>query len=809
MTKISMFILYTVLMTMLSFAQNISVIKTDGGVERFNLSNIDSITFSTQDSADVNTANMINNLKFSNVVQLIGRSSSTDIMVDENKYWEIVQDKLRIHTSSGTYQILVPEIDSLYFNDEGTIAFFQTTRSLNQFNLSEIDSITFSSKLDSTVYITYNDAAVSVVNPLELLGVSVILSGADVIIDSNAGISDINYVLSGSTSNGMFKVYSDKKLDLRLNNVEITNLDGPAINIQSHKKITVHLEDGTNNILTDGVTYATPPNNEDQDAVFFSEGQLVFTGSGILQINGLGVEEHGLRSDDYIQINQGNITINHAVKDGIHANDGFFMCGGTIDITSNGDGIDGDEGAIEITNGNLTIQNTEDNHDAIKCDSTILITGGLINITIEGGQSKGLNSSRVIMISGGTLGITSMGGVVLEPSGSGFDPSYCTAIKADTLIFIDSCSITINTIGEAGRGISCNGNIRMGSGTLEITSSGDGARYTNALGEFDAYHGPCINANGNIYLTGGEITLNHSGNGGKGISTDRDINIGTVASVPLIDITTTGQPISIVTGPNGEYAEAKAITADSAITVESGEITISSADDGIKSKDRITINEGTINITNSVEGIESPNIFINGGEVRVNASDDGLNATYGFGGEPYDGSNLTVNGGYVFISTTGGDALDSNGDIFINGGIIVAHGPQFSPEVGMDVNGICVVSGGFMVVSGTNSNMTEGPSPTSTQYSVLLRTNLSISAGTIFHIENASGNSLLTFAPLRRYYSIIFSAPALSSGTTYRVYTGGSSTGTQVNGLYTGGIYSGGTLRTTFTLTNMAQTVWF
>jgi hypothetical protein len=139
----------------------------------------------------------------------------------------------------------------------------------------------------------------------------------------------------------------------------------------------------------------------------------------------------------------------------------------------------------------------------------------------------------------------------------------------------------------------------------------------------------------------------------------------------------------------------------------------------------------------------------------------------------------------------------------------VAHGPQSDPEVGMDVNGACKVSGGFLVASGTNSNMTEGPSQSSTQYSVLLRTNQSVSAGTIFHIEDANGNSLLTFAPMRQYFSIIFSAPELSRGSTYRVYIGGNSTGTLNNGLYTGGTYSGGSLRTTFTLSNVAQTVWF
>ncbi|MBN2174472.1 MAG: hypothetical protein JW731_10080 [Bacteroidales bacterium] len=62
---------------------------------------------------------------------------------------------------------------------------------------------------------------------------------------------------------------------------------------------------------------------------------------------------------------------------------------------------------------------------------------------------------------------------------------------------------------------------------------------------------------------------------------------------------------------------------------------------------------------------------------------------------------------------------------------------------------------------------------------------------------------------MRIYYSIIFSSDELDTGTSYKVYTGRTCTGSLQNGLYTGGAYSGGTLRTTFTLTNMAQTVWF
>lgn len=774
--KRSLFILFAFILSLQSYSQELNVIHKNGIVELISVDSIDNVTFSTQILSALNS-----------------------------EYQPLFPGKLMVHTPSQSIEMFISQIDSIYFNDESTIAFIKTASGLNQFSLSEIDSLTFTTNNDSTVYITYHDTTVQVINPWQNLGVSVAVTGADVVVSAASGISDINYNLSGTTSNGMFKIYSDKKLKLHLNGVNITNLDGPAINVQSSKNITVYLEDSTTNVLTDGVSYSTPPNSEDQEAAFFSEGQLIFFGSGSLVINGRGNDQHGLKSDDYLQIESGNIIISSAKKDGINANDGIFIHGGTINVTSAGDGIDGGENHLEISNGNITILSSTADKDALKCDSSLTISGGNLNITVQGNQSKGLNANKVLL-KGGILNITTSGGVVLVPSGLGSDPSYCTAIKADVILEIDSCTITIQTTGIAGRGISCDGVVNIKSGSLQITSNGHGNTYTNVSGQADAYHGPCINVDSTLNIIGGQITLSHSGRAGKGISTDYKINIGSSLSEPILNITTTGQRITISTN---NYAEAKAVSADSAITIISGNITISSADDGIKSKQAITVNGGTIIINQSVEGIEAPNIYLNGGNVSVTASDDGLNSTYGEDGEFNDGSKLVVNGGYVFVNSTQGDALDSNGDIFIYGGTIVAHGPQSSPQVGMDVNGVCRVDGGFLVVSGTNSNMTEAPSATSTQRSVLLRTSTSINAGTLFHLEDASGNSLLTFAPLRRYYSIIFSSSALTAGTQYKVYTGGSSTGTVLNGLYSGGTYSGGTLRTTFTLTSMVQTVTF
>jgi len=722
------------------------------------------------------------------------------------------QEKLYIHKSDKmTLGAVLADIDSIYFSSEGTFAYFRIGDTLVQYPITEIDSITFGDN-SNTISVIYNGSDVTVINPLAFEGVTVVVEGSDVTVNSVSSTQDINFLLTGVTTDGMFKIYTAKRYNLILNGVNIANPDGPAINVQSKKKTSVTLMDGTTNILTDGEIYADPPSGEDQKGAFFSEAKLVFSGSGTLVINGNGEDQHALCADDEIEVNGGVITVNSAVKDGIHAKDGILITAGTINVTSSGDGIDGDDGYVDISGGSVTTVNNVADVKGIGCDSTLIISGGTVNVTVTGAQSKGLKSDMPMTLSGGTITVHNSGDAVLEVSGSGYDPSYCTAIKSDTVVNISGADITIVTTGMGGKSVSSDADIVMASGSLHITNSGNGARYTNTSGVWDAYVATCLSTDRDIVITGGSVTTSSSGSGGKGFSSDRDLTIGNEASSPTIQITTTGTKIFISgSGQNAQYAEAKAVKSDSAVLINNGTITIASADDGIKSETSITINNAVLTISNSVEGLEAPYITINSGNVHVFSSDDCINTTFGTGGEWDDGSLMTFNGGYVSVSATTGDGLDSNGDILFTGGTILVHGPQNAPEVGMDFNGSCNMNGGFLAISAPNSgNMIQAPDNTSDQRCIKVVTNQSLSATTLFHIQDASGNDILTFQPARKYYSIIFSSSGLVAGTTYSIYTGGTCTGgTNTDGLYTGGTYSGGTFRKSFTVNSIITNVNF
>ena len=261
------------------------------------------------------------------------------------------------------------------------------------------------SDFSSTVTISF-DNTVNISNPMADNGVSVQASGDQVTIISTA--EEIEYILSGSTANGMVKIYSDYKFKLTLNGLTITNPSGPAINIQSHKRVFVQLNEGTQNTLTDGSSYATN-GREDQKAAFFSEGQLIFNGNGTLTIN--GNNKHALCSDDYVRIYEGTFNLTSKVSDGIHTNDAVIIDGGTLTINAATDAIECEEGYILIKDGNIIIISGDEGITTSYegSDSSINpymdIDGGTINITTTGTSAKGIKSLGNLTINGGDIRI--------------------------------------------------------------------------------------------------------------------------------------------------------------------------------------------------------------------------------------------------------------------------------------------------------------------------------------------------------------------------------------------------------------------
>ncbi len=209
-------------------------------------------------------------------------------------------------------------------------------------------------------------------------------AGVDKTVDNEDG--EIIYVLSGSTTNGEFYLEGAFKCTVELKGVTITNPNGPAINIQNGKRVSVSAKSGTTNTLTDGA-------NDTYNGAFHCKGHTKFKGKGTLNVK--GNSKHAIYSKEYIEIKNLTINVTGAQKDGIHCKEYFLMESGTVKINGTADDgvqveLDGttstgvttghedeDTGNFYMTGGTLSISSYGDK--AVKADGTIKCTGGTRN----------------------------------------------------------------------------------------------------------------------------------------------------------------------------------------------------------------------------------------------------------------------------------------------------------------------------------------------------------------------------------------------------------------------------------------------
>jgi len=400
-------------------------------------------------------------------------------------------------------------------------------------NADNYDDYLEHSTFSNTITIAYIDGSASVSGSVD--GVTVATDGADVTVTSTA--KKVEYILSGSCSDGSFKIYSDYKLKLTLNSLTLTNPTGAAINVQSKKRIFVNLNDGTTNTLTDGSSY-NKVDGEDMKGCFFSEGQLLFSGSGSLTVN--GNYKHGICSDDYILFRPGNnIYVATSKGNGIKANDGVAITGGVLNVSVSGDADKGisSDGYVTVNGGRTTIITTggaeydSDNNDVsacacIKADSIMNVTGGTLNLKSTGKGGKGINTDMDLTISGGTINILTTGTQYVYSNN--LDAS-AKGMKSDANLTISGGTIKVRTSGgEGSEGIESKAVMNISGGTIEVSSYDDCLNATSAInisgGEIYAYSSgnDAIDSNGTLSVSGGTIICSGTAIPEGGIDCDQN-----------------------------------------------------------------------------------------------------------------------------------------------------------------------------------------------------------------------------------------------------------------------------------------------
>lgn len=503
----------------------------------------------------------------------------------------------------------------------------------------------------------------------------------------------------------------------------------------------------------------------------------------------------------------------------------IILNGSSISASGSGISVDGTNATI-TAGGTYIISGTLDNGRIIvDSDDSLTVKLVLDNANITSSENSPVtinNADKTVIILADNSGNT-----ITDPSQYIYDSSGETEPDAaifsrDDLSISGSGTLTVNANYKDG--IASKDGLVINSGTINITAADDGIRGKDYLvirnGTISVDAGgdgmksteDSTESKGYILVEDGNIEIS-CGSDGLDAATDVLISGGNINL-------TTGGGSGVSSGDNSEkgikgntlvvidnctlYVNSSddAIHSNGRITVNDGDIELLTNDDGIHGESSVVINGGTVYIKKSYEGIESSLIAVTGGSVNVVSTDDSFNSTAGKGTESNDGSCTYIYGGYIVLNAGTGDGLDSNGSIVMTGGTVIIHGPSKSPEVMIDYNGSFKISGGFLAASGSSSNMTQAPSTGSAQNSIRMMFNSSNSVSTLFHIEDSDGNNIVTFQPLHKYQSVVFSSSELVTGKTYSVYTGGTSTGEITDGIYIGGTYTAGTKKTTFTVNN-------
>ena len=248
-----------------------------------------------------------------------------------------------------------------------------------------------------------------------------------------------------------------------------------------------------------------------------------------------------------------------------------------------------------------------------------------------------------------TISATSAGHVYLTlaegTTNSLSDSSSNSDEKANAALF-SKVDLTINgsgtlTVdGKKSNAIKANDILHITGGTFNITSVGD-----------------AFNVNDELNITGATMTIDAKEDGVK-VDNDDDMTVGNM------------------------------YLANNTITVTAG-------DDGIHASGNLVIDSGTYTVKNATEGIEGKSITINGGDINVYSTDDGVNAA----NKNAQQSDIyfTMTGGNLTVEVGQGDTdpIDSNGNITVTGGTIKMTG-----QTGFDFDGTATYTGGDIYLNG-------------------------------------------------------------------------------------------------------------
>ena len=479
---------------------------------------------------------------------------------------------------------------------------------------------------------TSSETAIDLSNPTATDGVTV---EDGTLTITKAG----TYKLSGEYQ-GQIKVETadSDAVRLVLDNANITNSSGAALNVVNADEVILYSASGTTNTISDGADY-TATGEDDPDAVVYSKADLTIAGEGTLKVN--GNHEDGIHTSDGLVIASGTLEVN-AANTGIKGKDYVDILGGTINVTAQQDGIkstnDTDEGKgwTRLSNGTVTVNAGDD----------------------------GFKASRVVEISGGSL--------TVEQSDEGIEAQY----------------------------------INVSGGDVNVTSADDGMNASLKTSDSES-----TDSSANTSDTANQQQNNQQQGsipGGQQSGTSNQQQQGM------------GQPPAM---PGGN------------------------AQDG-------TSQNGTTGTGQQGMGQPPQGGMPGGGGGTFEVIDAAIN----------------VSGGHVTVNAEG-DGIDSNGVTTLSGGTLIVNGPSQGGNAALDTNGDLLLNGAT-VLSGSTADMFEAPSTNSTSGYLKLTNSSGFEQGSTVQVADSSGKVVANYKVTKSNVQLVLvSSSSIVKGQSYTVYT--------------------------------------